>query len=48
MTQGPLKSKIDQNTSSNLYFQDQNDNKNVIQELYLLDLKLIDFKINRF
>ena len=26
----------------------KNDNKNVIQPLYLLDLKPIDFKINRF
>ena len=25
-----------------------NDNKNVTQPLYLLDLKPIDFKINRF
>ena len=26
----------------------KNDNKNVIQPLYLLDLKPTDFKINRF
>ena len=48
MTEGPLKSKIDQNAHWNLYLQDQNDNKNVIKPLYLLDLKPIDFKINRF
>ena len=48
MTEGPLKYKNDQNNSWNLYLQDQNDNKNVLQPLYLLDLKSIDFKINGF
>ena len=48
MTKITIKSKIDQNTPWNLYLQDQNDNKNAIQPLYLLDLKPINFKINRF
>ena len=48
MTEGSLKYKNDQNTSWNLYLQDQNDNTNFIQPLYLLDLKLVDFKINGF
>ena len=48
MTEITIKPKIDQNTLWNLYLQDQNDNKNVIQPLYLLDLKPINFKINRF
>ena len=48
MTKITIKPKIDQNTPWNLYLQDQNDNKNAIQPLYLLDLKPINFKINRF
>ena len=48
MTKITIKPKIDQNSPWNLYLQDQNDNKNVIQQLYLLDLKPINFKINRF
>ena len=48
MSEGPLKYKNDQKTPRNLYLQDQNDNKNFVQPLYLLDLKPIDFKINGF
>ena len=38
MTERSLKYKNDQNTPWNLYLQDQNDNKNFVQSLYLLDL----------
>ena len=48
MTEITIKPKIDQNTPWILYLQDQNDNKNVVKALYLLDLKPINFKINRF
>ena len=48
MNEGSLKHKNDQNTSGNLYLQDQNDITNFIQPLYLLDLKPVDFKINGF
>ena len=43
-----MKYENDQNAPRNLYLQDQNDNKNFIQPLYLFDLKPIGFKINGF
>ena len=48
MAEGFLKYENDQSATWNLYLQDQNDNKNFIQPLYLLDLKPIDFEINGF